>query len=461
MSVLLFLMTVFLGGGTRAGFLSDVLLQILSIPFLLAALWMWVDRLSGDWSLRPADRLPRLLGLAALGVGTLIALAQIFPLFGSAGTSAFWQQITANGGVPLTTTTGSSSLDPALSRAALAALLPAAALFLLVSLLDMDARARLVSWIIWVGVASLALGVMQVLQGPTSRLRFFQYTNFLEAVGFFANRNHFAAQLYVTLPFILVWFGIKCAGQFEAPRITGQKLQWLAIAASLLLVLFAGIALSRSRAGILLSLVAFAPMILMVPTLMTLLYGRRLRLPSLRLRTALIGGALVLVVAAMGADRVLPRFEQAETADLRVLITPLSIKAAWQALPFGSGLGTFVSVFKVYEPVERMTPAFVNRAHNDWVEFTLEAGLPAILFMALFLGWFVLRAVPAWIGSPALPPRDRLISAAASLAILMLLLHSMVDYPLRTATMFGYFAMFCALLTPPPAPARRARTVFA
>ncbi len=46
MSVLLFLASVLLGGGTRAGFLSDVLLQFLSIPFLLTALWLWMDRLS-------------------------------------------------------------------------------------------------------------------------------------------------------------------------------------------------------------------------------------------------------------------------------------------------------------------------------------------------------------------------------------------------------------------------------
>src|SRR5260370_17663915 len=31
--------SLFLGGGTRAGFLSDAILQLLSIPLLLVALW--------------------------------------------------------------------------------------------------------------------------------------------------------------------------------------------------------------------------------------------------------------------------------------------------------------------------------------------------------------------------------------------------------------------------------------
>lgn len=459
MSVLLLLLTVLLGGGTRAGFLSDVLLQVVSVPFLLAALWMWADRAQG-WGLRGADRLPRLIGLCMLAVGALLILAQFVPLFGSAGTAAFWAQIAANGGTITSTGTGSSSLDPSLSHAALAAIIPAAALFLLVSLLDMEARMRLVTWIAGIGFACLVLGILQVLQGPSSPLRFFSQTNPHDAVGFFANRNHFSAQLYVTLPFLLVWFGDKCAGLYETHKITARKLQWIAIGVSLLLFLLAGIALSRSRAGILITLLACVPMVFMTSSLLALLAGRR-RLPTMRLRTAGIGGAVLLLVAALGADRVLPRFEQSSTDDLRATFTPVTLKAAMDALPFGSGLATFVPVFKVYEPANQGTNYYVNRAHNDWAEFALEAGIPGLILVSLFLAWFVLRAAPAWLGRAGQPPRDRLIACAASLAILMLLLHSLADYPLRTATMFGYFALFCALLTPAPAAARAARPAFA
>lgn len=457
MSVLLFLASVLLGGGTRAGFLSDVLLQFLSIPFLLTALWLWMDRLSapGLASVRPTDRLAGLIGLAVAVLAALIALAQFVPLFGAAGTAAFWRQVVEHGGSLTGVPTGSSSLDPAMSRAALAAVLPALALFLLVGLLSLEERARLVGWIMWTGFGCLLLGLFQVLQGPASSLRFFRITNPEDAVGAFANRNHFASQMYVTIPFLVVWFALKCQGLFGNRTLTPQKLQWAGTGLALLLLFLTGLALARSRAGMLLTLVSFAPMVVMVPSLMTLLLGRPPRLPTLRLRAAISSGAVILLVLALGADRVIPRFEDTSVNDLRASITPTTARAVWDALPFGSGLATFVPVFRVYEEQGKLLQASVNRAHNDWVEFPLEAGLPGLLLMGLFLAWLVLRAAPFWINRPPLPPRDRLVGCAASLAIGLLLAHSVVDYPLRTGAMFGYFALFCALLVPPPAPARR------
>lgn len=43
------------------------------------------------------------------------------------------------------------------------------------------------------------------MKGLMSSLRFFEYTNPTEAVGFFANRNHFAALLYTVMLFAAVW----------------------------------------------------------------------------------------------------------------------------------------------------------------------------------------------------------------------------------------------------------------
>src|SRR6516164_1973002 len=46
---------------------------------------------------------------------------------------------------------------------------------------------------------NLIFGFLQMAQRPGSTLRFYDVTNPKEAVGLFANRNHFAAHLYVTL----------------------------------------------------------------------------------------------------------------------------------------------------------------------------------------------------------------------------------------------------------------------
>ena len=49
------------------------------------------------------------------------------------------------------------------------------------------------------------LGHFQVAQGQASPLRFYQFTNPTEAVGFFANRNHFAALIYSVVLLTAAW----------------------------------------------------------------------------------------------------------------------------------------------------------------------------------------------------------------------------------------------------------------
>ncbi len=46
------------------------------------------------------------------------------------------------------------------------------------------------------GAGSALLGLLQLANGPGSSLYFYEETNRTEAVGFFANRNHFAAMIY-------------------------------------------------------------------------------------------------------------------------------------------------------------------------------------------------------------------------------------------------------------------------
>jgi O-antigen ligase len=131
--------------------------------------------------------------------------------------------------------------------------------------------------------------------------------------------------------------------------------------------------------------------------------------------------------------------------DYRVSILKVSGEALTAFFPVGSGFGTFVPVYQMFETPETMRSAFVNHAHNDWLEIALEGGFPAILLLALFLAWFGWNSFRVW--------RRRgessgdLVMMAASLSAGLLLLHSGVDYPLRTPalmTMFGLCAGFLA-----------------
>ena len=96
--------------------------------------------------------------------------------------------------------------------------------------------------------------------------------------------------------------------------------------------------------------------------------------------------------------------------------------------PVGSGLGSFSRAFLPSERFAVIDETFPNRAHNDYLEFLLEAGLAgaAIVLAAAML--LAILARKAWQTSP-----DRRPTTVFALGILMVIgLHSLVDYPLRT-----------------------------
>jgi len=78
------------------------------------------------------------------------------------------------------------------------------------------------------------------------------------------------------------------------------------------------------------------------------------------------------------------------------------------------------------------------------VELALETGVPGLIVLALFLAWWARAAWRAW--RPADPdPYAR----AASVASAAILVHSLVDFPLRTAAIGACFAMCLSLLMRP------------
>ena len=103
----------------------------------------------------------------------------------------------------------------------------------------------------------------------------------------------------------------------------------------------------------------------------------------------------------------------------------------------------------MFEPAGAILSTYINHAHNDWIELYLEAGWPALIVLAGFLVWFVKAATTAWLTRSANSAIDRGLACAASISILVMLLHSLVDYPLRTTALSSLFALCCALLIAP------------
>ncbi len=435
------------GGATHAGYLGDVAVELLAIPLLIGVLW---PALSAHDPHRHKARLT--FGL--LCTIALLTLIQVRPL-----PFDVWQ-----GGLPLLSWPTSFEVPPRLAPWPMLSLAPqatwAAAASLIVPLAVFGAVTQLglrhrsiLSWLLLaLGGLSLILGFAQVAQGPESNLRFYDITNPGEAVGFFANRNHFAAHLYVTLVLAAAWLQIMAERAFQRKE-TGTHAVFLFVAAGAFLVaVVAGLALARSRAGIFLTIAALGGIAFMAfkgsPATSEGHIARR----SGRRATLIVLGFAAIFAAQFGLGGILTRFQTAQGPDLRGAFNKTTFETALKALPFGTGLGSFVPVYATVEKAQDIFDGYANRAHDDLAELLLETGIPGGLLLLVFLAWFLRRTYSVWFRpQSAAPPVQIMLERAATLIIALMLAHSLGDYPLRTTALSTAFAFMCAILASPVA----------
>jgi hypothetical protein len=157
--------------------------------------------------------------------------------------------------------------------------------------------------------------------------------------------------------------------------------------------------------------------------------------------------------------RVMERFVVDPLADARLPFGRNTVEAALAYMPLGSGLGTFVPVYAMFEkPEDTIIGTFANHAHNDFLELWLNTGAAGLVLVGMFVVWLALRSVEIW--RSALPPQaselDWTLVRAATIVVALLVAHSFVDYPLRTGAIMAVMAFACALLVEPPVVTQRA-----
>ena len=128
-----------------------------------------------------------------------------------------------------------------------------------------------------------------------------------------------------------------------------------------------------------------------------------------------------------------------------------TMEAIRDTFPAGTGLGSLPQVYRTYEDENEVGREFVNHTHNDYLEFVLELGLPGLLLIVMFLAWWAWRSMRVWRSS--FEGAD--LARAGTLVVLVVLLHSIVDYPARTSAIAALVATACALMVPPQARSRR------
>ncbi len=435
------ILVILLGGSTKAGFLCDAILQMACLPLLLlAANRIFSAQTPGRLKfaamaacllvLPPLLQLIPLPPLTALALPTQKAYADALALSGDAGN---W--------MPLT-------LDVKATAMSALGLIPGLAIFFGTLLLGRGERRAATLVLLGIGLVSVLVGILQVAQGPGSQLRFFPYTNLYEAVGFFANRNHFAALAYVLLLFAAVWaIHSTTAGDHSKQRWTVTMipvLGWFTV----LVVLLAAQALTRSRAGLGLTILALLGAFLLAMPIRRSSGGSTTS-------TWMLSGALLGALMLSGQFvlfRILERFGSDPLGDSRIAYARATMRAAKAYMPFGSGFGTFVPAFSGFENREDMIAnIFANHAHNDLLEIWLESGIMGPAIALAFVLWLVGMGFIVWRKTPhQVSPFDAALVQSAFFAAVLLSVHSLVDYPLRTSALMAVMAFCCALLIAPP-----------
>jgi O-antigen ligase len=429
-AILYLVACLLLGGASAAGAAANAFLQLSGLAIIVVLAWR------GGFAVPREARAPVWLA----GLFLLVGLVTLVPLPASLWTGLPFRDGVADGfrlaAMPLPSLP--LSLWPSATLASLLAMIPPAAMFLLVLRLPNERRLLLLWTLLAVAGLSIALGAFQLMGGRDSPLRFYEITNAGAAVGFFANRNHEATLLLCALPFA----GVLAARFTTRHGSRSKRSAGAIVSIAIALFLTTGIAIVASSAG-------YA---LFIPTaLATMLIYRRAVLGRLSWGWPAALAALLLIFVAVGLRGPLSQEElsaevsQQDPASRRV-IAETTMAAIEPSFPVGTGLGTFSTVYRLFENPNRISHGYANHAHDDYLEIALETGIAGILLVFAFILWWARQSLRVW--RRDFPGAG--LARAGAVVIAVVLLHSIVDYPIRTAAIASLFALACALMAPPP-----------
>jgi O-antigen ligase len=420
-----FLALCLLLGGSAQGIWGNALLQVLAVLILA---WVFLD--SGGVTIPISAR--RLLIL--FGVATAYLLVQLLPLPPSIWANLPGHQIVTEGrsilGLP--PDWSPISLAPYDGAAALLFLFPPLAVLLAILKLNGTSAIWLAAALVGTAFLGILLGLLQVTSvDPThSPWYLFKFSSFGFATGFFANSNHMATLLLLAIPFTVA-LGAALRRKAREPRV---RLAVLTLIAGALGVVLLGLILNRSLAGLGLGIpVTVASLMMVIPT------GRNIRIGGI-LISLLVVAAFIAVLFSPLSDKLAAQ-GAAASVSTRTEMLSNSLEAAKHFPLVGSGFGTFARVYPLFNDPERVGGAFINHAHNDYLEIALETGLAGGMLVLLFLLWWA-ATVKEMLATPS---ADEFAKAGA-IGSAAILLHSLVDFPLRTSGIAASFAMCLGLM---------------
>lgn len=356
---------------------------------------------------------------------------------GNAFAHSIWETVRS----PLGVAGGTISVNPAGTLASIPLIVHPFLIFMGVLVLHQTNEPAVSCWkqLCFIGAAIAAFGLLQYFVFP-DKLLFEQKLHYLDSVtGTLVNRNS-AATLFGVAALMIAAMLVRQFGELrmyeppgdDEPQDAREHQVLLLFYAGLFIVVLVALFLTHSRGGLIAS---FPPLLLLAAW-----FGYSL-LPTGAWRGFRFGIAaaaatgLVFLFTVLGA-RSLFRIEQGGTDDNRWCVYQSTIAAIRDNLWLGTGFGTFEQVFPIYRDPECGISGLWDRAHNSFLEGYLGMGVPFAIALLFVVGYLVTIFVSGY----GARRRYRIVPLTGVAILILILLHSGVDFSLQIPGVAAYVA---------------------
>ncbi len=300
----------------------------------------------------------------------------------------------------------------------------------------------------------VSMGIFEAFYGmfelynKNPRILFFEKRFYLDTVtGTFVNRNHLSGYLEMIIPLAIGLIiaridlfslaGLKW--REKVLRLSRKGFSTNLIISGGIILMSLAIIFSRSRSGVFLLIFAF---ILFFE--LTVLYFGRVRDQQKWVKNFLKVSFLIIILISLyvGIDATIERFALDKFLHEGRPVLWSNVTSIVGDFPlFGTGLGTFASVYPAYE--EHRMPGHLSHAHNDFLEYLSELGAVGMIFLFGGIAFMVVSSFLIW--RVRRYPQVKGLALGGIVAIVVILIHSIADFNLHIPANMVLFTVVLSL----------------
>jgi putative inorganic carbon (HCO3(-)) transporter len=358
--------------------------------------------------------------------------------------SARMQALVADLGLKRETMT--LSIDPQAARVSmLKSLAYAGVFFLVLALVNRRSRVQLLARVIvYSAVIHAVYAVLMHLSVSDDEYFGTIIRHGDSASGTYANRNHFAGYLEMSLA---VGIGLLISGLSDRKADSWKKflrltIEWILspkmILRLALCILVIALTTTHSRMG---NTAFFAS--LLVAGALGILLSRKATRNTVFLLASLVAIDLFIVGSWFGVEKLAQRLERTTAQNVQEREEPAAytVPLIKDYPVFGSGPGSFYVAFPRYRPASVVN--YYDYTHNDYAQFAAESGILGLALLGSFVALSLGAALVAqW---QRRDPLMRGMSFACLMGVTAILIHSWVDFNLQIPANAMLFMVLLAL----------------